>query len=488
MTTTAKNKSFGQKLVSLLRNRDFMISVFVTLFLVVLFRVISIIPLPGIQINQTNQNQNTTDFFALFNLLGGGGLSQLSLFAVGISPYISSQIIMQLLSTDLIPPLSKLAKSGELGRRRIEVITRIITLPFAIVQAFAIIELAAAGTTNVITLTPNNDLSKAFLIITMTAGSYLAIFIGDMISKKGVGNGITLLILSGILAQLPNGFITAYQVLSGLVITINPLLTNIINFSVYLLAFLILLLATTFINLSVRKIPIQQTGQGMVDDLKTLPYLPIKVNAAGVIPVIFASSIMSIPITIAQFQQASESRWFVEDYLSLSTPVGIVLYAIFIILFTFFYSYIQINPEQLSKNFEKSHRFIPGIRPGYDTEKHISKVLLRTNFIGAPFLAIVAVIPYIISITLHIPNTLSLGGTGIIIMVSASLELYNSLKSAATTTNYQQMRNQMATSISGFTSAQQVVDVIDQTGEKSQLNVPSPTKKVVDEDEVSQLW
>lgn len=480
MAITPKTKSFGQKLVALFRNRDFMISVFVTAVLVILFRIISVIPLPGITVNQQNANQNQNDFFTLFNLLGGGGLSQLSLFAVGISPYISSQIIMQLLSTDLVPPLAKLAKSGEVGRRKIEVITRIVTFPFAIVQAFAIIAIATNGQTSVITA-PNDPASQSFYILTMTAGSYLAIFIGDMISKKGVGNGITLLILSGILAQLPNGFIAIFNILSGLAITINPLLTSIINFSVYFLAFIILLLATTYINLSVRKIPIQQTGQGMVDDLNALPYLPIKVNAAGVIPVIFASSIMSIPITIAQFQPQSESRWFVEDFLSLTTPVGVTLFAVFVILFTFFYSYIQINPEQLSKNFEKGHRFIPGIRPGYDTEKHISKVLLRTNFIGAPFLAIISVIPYVVSIVFRIPNSLALGGTGIIIMVSASLEFFNALKSAATTTNYQQLRSQMIASVTALAPAP--VAIHDAKTNAKLLPAVNAT-----EDDVSQLW
>lgn len=464
MATISNKKSFGQKVIALLSNRSFMISVFVTFFLLLLFRIISVIPLPGIKINNTEDSSN--DFFSLFNLLGGGGLSQMSLFAVGVSPYISSQIIMQLLSTDLIPPLSRLAKSGELGRRRIEVITRIITLPFAIVQSFAIVAMSINGSNTSITL-ENSDIShQIFYIFAMTAGCYLAIFIGDIISKRGVGNGITLLILSGILAQLPNGFIAVYNVISGLVISTNQLLTTIISFSVYILVFILLLVATTFVNISVRKIPIQQTGQGMSADIKSLPYLPIKVNCAGVIPVIFASSIMSIPITIAQFQPQTAARWFVEDYLSLTTPVGISIYFVLIILFTFFYSYIQINPEQLASNFEKGHKFIPGIRPGYDTEKHITRVLVRINFIGAPFLAVIAAIPYIISITLKIPNTLSLGGTGIVIMVSATLELFNSMKSAATATNYQQLRQQIVTSLPN-----------------EQLQIENNIN-----DEVSQLW
>ncbi|SYV93840.1 preprotein translocase subunit SecY, partial [Mycoplasmoides gallisepticum] len=311
MAKTNSKNLLGQKIIKLLRNRDFVISVFVTLFLILLFRVISVIPLPGITIsqNKNNLNNGVSDFFDLFNLLGGGGLSQLSLFAVGISPYISAQIIMQLLSTDLIPPLSKLAKSGELGRRRIELITRFVTLPFAVVQAFAIIALINNQRNGAIRFENGGILHQAFYIVTMTAGTYIGIFIGDIISKKGVGNGITLLILSGILARLPDGFIVMYRVLGGVIISTNPILTSAINFSLYFLAFLVLLLAISFVNSSTRRIPIQQTGEGMVLGNEKLPYLPIKLNAAGVIPVIFASSIMSIPITIAEFQPQSEARW-----------------------------------------------------------------------------------------------------------------------------------------------------------------------------------
>ncbi|AAB96295.1 preprotein translocase subunit SecY [Mycoplasmoides pneumoniae] len=446
-TTAVKQKqNFGQRLFTLLRNRDFMISFLITVVLLVLFRVLAIIPLPGIQVNQTGLDQNSNDFFSLFNLLGGGGLNQLSLFAVGISPYISAQIVMQLLSTDLIPPLSKLVNSGEVGRRKIEMITRIITLPFALVQSFAVIQIAtnSGGGSSPITLKNNGSDFVAFYIIAMTAGTYLSVFLGDTISKKGIGNGITLLILSGILAQLPEGFIAAYSVLSGVVVTINATLTTAISFFIYFMAFVTLLFATTFITQETRKIPIQQSGQGLVTESSALPYLPIKVNSAGVIPVIFASSIMSIPVTIAQFQPQTESRWFVEDYLSLSKPTGIVLYGILVILFSFFYSYIQINPERLAKNFEKSGRFIPGIRPGKDTEKHIARVLVRINFIGAPFLTVIAIIPYIVSALIHLPNSLSLGGTGIIIIVTAVVEFMSALRSAATATNYQQLRRNLA--------------------------------------------
>lgn len=479
---SGKKQSFGQRAMALLRNRDFVVSVCVTIALLLLFRIISSIPLPGITVNSPDANTNASSFFALFNLLGGGGLSQLSLFAVGVSPYITSQIIMQLLSTDLVPPLAAMARGGELGRRRLEVITRIVALPFAIVQSFAIIALSSGGSTAAITLDNDDATHQAFYIITMTAGTYMAIFFGDVISKRGVGNGVTLLIMSGILAQLPNGFIAVYEVIAGQAIVANQQLTTIIGFAVYILAFIILLTATTFINISVRKIPIQQTGQGMIDDYRALPYLPIKVNAAGVIPVIFASSIMSIPITIAQFQQQSEGRWFVEDYLTLNTPVGLTLYTLFIILFTFFYSYIQINPDQMARNFEKSHRFIPGVRPGQDTEKHIARVLMRVNFLGAPFLAIIALIPHVISITMGVPNSLSLGGTGIVIMVAASLELFSALRSAATSTGYQRLRAQMSLSlpsIAALPSAQ-----IEPADTPKQPAV----RRVADPDEVTQLW
>lgn len=260
------------------------------------------------------------------------------------------------------------------------------------------------------------------LLVGISAGTFLTIFIADIISKKGIGNGVTLIILSGIVASIYPNFSNIFLRLSQ-INTVNTLLKY-FGFFVYIIFFLLVLLATTFMNGSVRKIPISQIGQGMTKGINEMAYLPIKLNPAGVIPVIFASSIMTIAPTISQFLPASSSgNQFINDYLAIETPFGLSIYAFLIILFGFFYSHIQINSEKLAENFQKSGKFIPGIKIGEQTQKYISRTLNRINFIGIPFLMIIAIIPYLISLLIpQIPQGLAVGGTGIIIMVTASLD------------------------------------------------------------------
>lgn len=437
-----KNKSL-LTLKEIFTNKQVISALLITTFLVLLFHIGAVIPVPGIVIQDTEGNAVSSEsFIGMMNLLSGGGLSNMSIFAVGIGPYITAQIIIQLLSSDLIPPLAKMAKGGERGKRKLEIITRLTTLPFCIAQAYAVIALMmTSGNITVFGASESvGNLSVGELISLMTifvGGTYIAIFIGDLITKRGVGNGVTLLILSGIVASLFSNFASAFEIIAGMVVSENTqLMTTILSSALYVIFFILLLLAITFINGSIRKIPIQQTGQGLITNVNELPFLPIKLNSAGVIPVIFASSIMTIPGTIAQFLPEDTAKWFIMDYLVIESWSGLLLYVLFIILFTFFYSYIQVNPQQLSENFEKSGKFIPGVKAGYNTEKHITKVLNRVNWIGGPSLAIVAALPYIISLTIGIPSGIALGGTGIIIMVTASLELWNSVKSAATTTGY----------------------------------------------------
>lgn len=305
----------------------------------------------------------------------------------------------------------------------------------------------------------------ASLMIIFTAGSYIAIFLGDIITKRGVGNGITLLILSGIVASIISNFKVAFDTIQGKFSTsVTEQITMWLSVILYFSMFVLLMIAIVFIEQSIRKIPIQQTGQGLITKTEQLPYLPIKINSAGVIPVIFASSLMTIPETIGQFLDTSnEAGWFISRYLLIATPVGLTLYVVFILLFTFFYSYIQLNPEQMAENFEKSGKFIPGVAQGYDTQKHITKVLNRINCIGAPFLAIISALPYLISYVSDIPSGIALGGTGIIIVVSATLELWYSIYSNTKTSGYNVHRSNIEKNIK--------------------------TKKFIEEEETShQLW
>lgn len=462
MENQTSNTSFGKKVKNTFKpiftNKTVLVSVLITLGFIVLYHLGSMLTLPGVQLPAAYKTEGT--FVEMLNLLSAGGLEHMSIFAIGLGPYITAQIIIQLLSSDLIKPLAKMAKAGERGKKKLEIITRLLTLPFCFVQAYATLALIlsrnAAGAGTGISIFGENSIGALFanqtggaigLLFLLTAGTYVAIFIGDMITKRGVGNGVTTLILVGVVGQLVSSFNNVFNTIAIDLAQTNQV-TIVLSCILYTVFFILIVLVVVFINGSTRKIPIQQTGQGLIQDKKELPYLPIKLNAAGVIPVIFASSVITIPGTIAQFIPDSNyaAKEFITHWLTLDSGVGIAIYFVLIILFSFFYSYIQINPQQIAENFQKGGKFIPGVRMGDDTERHITKVLFRINWIGAPFLAIVASIPYILALATGIPSGMSLSGTGIIIMVTASIELWAAIKSASTTSGYVVTRRNIETS------------------------------------------
>ncbi|MGL5640324.1 MAG: preprotein translocase subunit SecY [Mycoplasmoidaceae bacterium] len=433
------NSNFFRESKKVFTSKKVWIGLVATLSLLIFFRFGALIAMPGVKVIEDSQIEGNT-LLDIMNLLGGGGASQLSIFSVGISPYITAQIIIQLLSSDIIKPLSRLAKSGEKGRRKIEIINRILTVFFSLAQGYAILSLSIStgrfeidGQTTLASLQWYTVLK---MLVGFVAGSLISLFIADIITKKGIGNGISLLIMSGILSSLIPNFQNVFFVLvqtEG--VSPNQVLLGYLSFIGYILLFIILLVGVVFIYNSIRKIPIQQIGQALTTSSEDLAYLPIKVNAAGVIPVIFASSIMSIPSTVAEFVSQDVSQ-VINDFFSLTSWSGLSLYVILILLFSFFYSYIQLNPEQISENFKKSGKYIPGIKAGLTTERYISRVLIRINCIGAPFLALIAAIPYILSITTGLPSGLAIGGTGIIIIVSGSLDFWQALCSAETNYSY----------------------------------------------------
>ena len=274
-----RTKTFLENL-SIFKNKKVIISILVTLGILVLFRIGSVIPMPFIQISDSS-NYDSNSFLQMMNLIGGGGLSKVSIFAIAVSPYITAQIIVQLLSTDLIPPLSRLAKSGERGRKKIEVVTRLLTLPFAGIQAYAILTMATSSENSFITFSENSPLVQGsalyyfFYIALMIAGTYIAIFLGDLITKRGVGNGITLIILAGIVSSLFSSFQTVFINLQNISAQ-NSQLISVISFIAYICFYILVLLAVIFINNSVRKVPIQQVGGNFGRDSDELSYLPIK--------------------------------------------------------------------------------------------------------------------------------------------------------------------------------------------------------------------
>lgn len=413
---------------SFIKNRKLQKRILVTLGLVLLFRLGTMITLPGATVN-AGQYFDQGSFMGILNLLGGGGLSTFSLFALGVTPYITASIIVQLLASDVIPPLSRLNKQGEKGRIKVEKITRIVALFFAILQGLAIV--IAMINSGYVTTTGlfggQSWIDILIFTLFLLTGTFISMWIADQITMKGIGNGTSMLIFVGIIAGLPDKITSAWGFMvpegNGSAFAIG--LMNFLLFQLLTLAFIFVM---GFFETSERRIPIQQTGQGLNLIKEKETYLPMKINPAGVVPVIFASAIITLPPTIAQFfPDTSLGRYWVEEIFKLTHWFGLTLYALLIIGFTFFYSQININPEETAENFQKSSTFIMGVKPGKDTELYLRRTLNSMSFIGSIILTLIAIMPYLMTFV-GIPESIAFGGTGMIIMVSVAIDTWEQVK------------------------------------------------------------
>ena len=426
-----------KKLASILKNKEIMNRILFTILILFIFRIGCQIKVPGAELNNENLSSylESNNALALMNILGGGTLQTFSIFALGVSPYITAQIIVQLLATDVLPALSELKRQGQYGRRKMEMATRYLTLMLAAVQAYGIIK--TMETSDLVSFDAGAYpwMTYVYVVIVMLAGSMLVMWLGDQISVKGIGNGISMIIFAGIVTSLPNQISTAFQ---RWILGANPgdaaQISGVFSFLLYIFSFLLIISFVTFIELSKRKIPVQHSGKGggQTQSMAKASFLPIKINSAGVIPVIFASSIMTAPSIIAAFIGSdTNAEWLnvfasskMTNMGSWSMPWGLIIYIALTIMFTFFYANLQINPEQLAENFQKNGSYIPGIRPGMETERYVRKVLNRVTFIGAMALAVIAALPSVLTLTVFQDYpSLALGGTGLIIVVGVALEL-----------------------------------------------------------------
>ena len=431
-----------KKFIEIFKNKEVVSRIFFTVMILFVFRIGCAIPTPGIDASEfTDQlTNNTNNILSLMNLLGGGALQNFSIFALGVSPYITAQIIIQLLSMDLLPALTELNRQGQYGRRKIEMATRYLTLMLAAVQAYGIIQ--TAKNTSWITFTMDESfLTYAYIVTVMVGGAMLVMWLGDQITTKGIGNGISVIIFAGIVCSLPSQISTAFNkwVLTNWNHSNIEVTKGVLQFALYILAFILIIAFVVFIELSKRKIPVQHaTRSGGSEKLSKASFLPIKVNSAGVIPVIFASSILMVPSVIATFisSDAANAEWLkVFQYNQLvntggvMVPWGLMIYVVLVFAFTFFYANLQINPAQLAESFQKNGSYIPGIRPGIETEKYVSRVLNRVTLIGAFALTFIAALPVILTLSGVFGNdsSLALGGTGLIIVVGVALELNNQI-------------------------------------------------------------
>lgn len=406
-----------------------------TLGILFVFRLGASIVIPYIDTSAITSAATSSGIFGIMNMLGGGTLEKFSLFSLGVSPYITSSIIIELLSMDLIPALAQWNKEGNTGKKKKDKVTRVLTLALAIIQGGSLTYAFDKGYS---ILASSSIWTYVYVVIVMAAGSMFTMWLGDQITIKGVGNGTSLLIFTGIVANLPNSFISSFKsmVTFG---SAYKTATSLAWYILFVIVYLAIVVFVVFEEGALRKIPIiYATNTQTVMHTKESTNLPIKINSSSVIPVIFAASVLAAPRTIISFMKSTSTTQMIDNILNYQKPIGFVLYIVMIILFTFFYSNLQIDAKKISEDLKKSGGAIPGVRTGDDTKKYIGTVLNRVTVVGSLFLAIIASIPIIAPEIWKMTsnNALSLGGTGLIIVTGVALETVRAIKSMLTRREY----------------------------------------------------
>lgn len=406
-----------------------------TLGILFVFRLGAGIVIPYIDTSAITSAATSSGIFGIMNMLGGGTLEKFSLFSLGVSPYITSSIIIELLSMDVIPALAQWNKEGNTGKKKKDKVTRVLTLALAIIQGGSLTYAFDKGYS---ILASSSIWTYVYVVIVMAAGSMFTMWLGDQITIKGVGNGTSLLIFTGIVANLPNSFISSFKSM----VTFGSAYKTVTSLAWYILFVIVYLAIAVFVVFeegAIRKIPIiYATNTQTVMHTKESTNLPIKINSSSVIPVIFAASVLAAPRTIISFMKSTSTTQMIDNILNYQKPIGFVLYIVMIILFTFFYSNLQIDAKKISEDLKKSGGAIPGVRTGDDTKKYIGTVLNRVTVVGSLFLAIIASIPIIAQEIWKMTsnNALSLGGTGLIIVTGVALETVRAIKSMLTRREY----------------------------------------------------
>jgi len=419
---------------NILKVEDLRSKIVFTLLMLVVFRIGTFIPVPFVNA-EVLTFQDSYNALALFNTFGGGALQNFSIFAMGIIPYITASIIVQLLTMDVVPKFVEWAREGEAGKRKLAQVTRYLTVILAFVQGIAM----SVGFNNLMPgLVQNPNVGTYLFIATiLTAGTAFLMWLGEQITEKGIGNGISILIFAGIVAGIP---IAANQLYAQwFVDSPDPIFLSILKVVLVLLVIIAITVGVIFILNGLRKIPVQYAkrvvGRKMYGGQST--HIPLKVNAAGVIPVIFAMSLMMFPVTIAQFWAGNTvADWIIRNFSIQSiAPLGMFFYAILIIGFTYFYTFVQINPLQMAENMKKNGGYIPGIRPGKTTAVYLTRILNRITLTGAIFLAGISILPLFFSNQL--PASVTIGGTALLIVVGVALDTMKQINSQLIKRHYQ---------------------------------------------------
>lgn len=410
-------------------NKELLKKIVFVLAAFLLYRVAVFIPIPMISVPEELFNNELLGFLNAFT---GGALENLSVISLGVGPYITASIVVQILQTDLVPVLTEWSEQGEAGKQKTNQLTRYLAIGLAFIQALAItigIDSLSVG----VSPTP---IVFVYLAIIITAGTSFLLWLGDQITVKGVGNGVSMIIAAGIISSLPATFITLWS------LYITPLSANFstyVSFGIVVVLYVGILLGIIFMQAVDRKVPIQYANRSSQSKLsgKHASNIPIKLNSAGVISVIFAITILSLPLTIVQFANLSGpvATWITEIFSS-SRPIGFTLYVFLIFVFTFFYSFLQVNPEKVATNLSNQNAYIPGVRPGNDTEIYFSKILFKVTLLGAVYLSFVAVVPILTAWAFDLPPTVTVGGTSLLIVVGVAVETFKQITTEANKQEY----------------------------------------------------
>ncbi|HFI0667673.1 TPA: preprotein translocase subunit SecY [Streptococcus suis] len=403
--------------VRLVRNK-----ILFTIFILFVFRVGTHITVPGINAKSLEALSNVP-FLNMLSLVSGNAMRNFSVFALGVSPYITASIIVQLLQMDILPKFVEWGKQGEVGRRKLNQATRYISLGLAFVQSIGITAgfnaLSGAQLTNM----PLNWQTYLLIGSILTTGSVIVTWLGEQITEKGYGNGTSMIIFAGIISSLPGTFHDIY-IDRFVNIESSRLGESAIFVAILVVLILLVVYFTTFVQQAEYKLPIQYTKRAQ--GAPSSSYLPLKLNPAGVIPVIFAGSITAVPTSLIQYfaSQNQSAGWLltVQEYFDYSTVKGMLVYAGLIIVFTFFYTFVQVNPEKTAESLQKSAAYIHGVRPGNGTEQYLSKLLTRLATVGALFLSFVALLPIIAQNLFGLSSNIAFLGTSLIIVISTSIE------------------------------------------------------------------
>ena len=410
-----------------------------TLAMLVIFKIGTYIPVPGVDPSVFDTGGSGSGVLDLMNTFGGGALMNFSILAMGIMPYITASIVTQLLQMDVVPKFAEWARQGEVGRRKLAQFTRYFTIVLAFIQAigmsFAFNQMFGGNL-----IDDNNVGSYLLIALILTTGTAFLMWLGEQITTHGVGNGISIIIFAGILGALPGALIQLYQSR----FTGNADTTMAVLQIAGIVIFLILLTAfAVFILQAIRKIPVQYAKGQRTSGSQLAPqstFLPLKVNPAGVIPVIFAMAFLMMPQTLTLFFPDANWAQTVARFADPSDWIGLIVYVVLIIAFAYFYSFVQVNPEKMADNLKKQGSYVPGIRPGKNTQDYITSVLYRLVFVGSLFLAGIAILPLLITKFMDLPQAIQIGGTSLLIVIGVALETMKQLEAQANQREYRGFR------------------------------------------------